>query len=136
MDDDPRGLVSRWQKACLAITLIFTAPYLIAFFQKRYMLPRGADDLLSTAVGILVFWSPLIFHWIGLRATSSISASVLGMLYFGGALFGILTPGFPKIYTLLFFLMAVFYYFYSTKTWQAHELSWRLAQRKRTEEGR
>jgi hypothetical protein len=136
MGNNTNTLIARWQKACLAITLIFTAPYLVAFFQKRSMLPRGMDGFVPTVIGILVFWSPLIFHWMGLRASSSISASVLGMAYFVGGLFGILTPDFPKFYTLLYLLLAIFYYFYSTKTWREYEHHWLGGYKKRAAEGR
>jgi hypothetical protein len=136
MGNNTNALIARWQKACLAITLIFSASYLVAFFQKRYMLPRGMDGLVPTVIGILVFWSPLIFHRMGLRASSSISASVLGMIYFVGGLFGILTPDFPKLYTLLYLLLAIFYYFYSTKTWHLYEFYWLSGYKTRTAEGR
>jgi len=77
----------------------------------------------------------LIFYWIGLRATSSLSTSIFGIAYFGIGILGIMTPDFPIAVALASLLTAVFYYFYSTKTWLVYEEYWLNEQRRKAEHG-
>jgi hypothetical protein len=114
----------RWQKACLVITVILSVPGIIALFQTPSFLPTDSNNLLVVLIGLVVMWTPLILYWIGLRATSSISASILGMLQFGAGIFTILTPEYPKVASVIFLLTAIFYYLYSTRTWQVYEVFW------------
>jgi uncharacterized membrane protein YbaN (DUF454 family) len=124
MEKNPRLALSRWQKACLILTLVFSVSYLLAYFQRPSFIPTGADSLLPVLISLLVVWSPLGFFWMGLHATSSISASILGFLNLGAGLAGFFASGYPKVVSVLFLLVAAFYYFYSTKTWKAYEAFW------------
>jgi hypothetical protein len=78
-------------------------------------------------------WAPLIFHLLGLRASSSISAALLSMMYVGSALYSLMVPGAIRLMALFYLLLAVFYYFGSTKTWHAHERYWLMESRRTAE---
>jgi hypothetical protein len=94
-------------------------------------LPRGANALLPIFISLIILWSPLVCYWLGLRASSSVSASILSMMNFGAGLFGILTPESSKLVAVALIFVGVFYYFYSTKTWQAYEIFWFNEQRQK-----
>jgi hypothetical protein len=133
MQKDSNRSLMPWQKAYLVVALITSISYFITYFQKPSSLPPGTRGLVPTLIGLIIVWSPLIFYWIGLRATSSISASIFGIAYFGAGILGMMTPEFPKSLALISLLMAIFYYFYSTKTWQTYEGSWLSEQKQKTE---
>jgi hypothetical protein len=132
METNHKALLVRWQKACLAITVILSVPYILALVQSSNLIPIGDNNFIAIFIGLIILWCPLVFHWIGLQATSSILASILGMLNVGAGLYGIFTPEYPKLVAVGFLLAAVFYYFYSTNTWQAYEIFWLNEQRQRT----
>lgn len=79
----------------------------------------------SEMIFVVVFWSPLLFQLIGLRATSSLCASVASMLSIGGALYLIIAPDSNRLFALLLILIAALYYLGSMRTWQEHERFWR-----------
>ena len=134
-------ILMRWQKACLAITVIFSVSDLVAISRRSEFLPAGIDAalprgganaLLPIFIGLIILWSPLVCYWLGLRASSSVSASILGMMNFGAGFFGIFTPESSNLVAVALILLGVFYYFYSTKTWQIYEIYWFNEQRQKT----
>lgn len=133
MDIKLNGRMIRWQKACLVITVILSIPGIIGVVQPSSFIPPDSANFLVVIIGLVVMWIPLIFYWIGLRAISSISASILGMIYLGAGILTILTPEYPKAASVVFLITAIFYYFYSTRTWQIYEVYW-FEQKKITAE--
>ena len=128
MKKKPSVLSRPWRKAYLVLGIILIGLWIVGYFK----LP-SSQRLVSEMILIFVSWAPLIFQLIGLRATSSICAFVASVSYVGLALYLIITPGYNKIYALLPVLLATFYYFGSTKTWQLHEEFWLMEMMRQTE---
>ena len=123
-----------WKKAYLGVALILTPLWIAGYFLSQ-SLPRGQKiGLVTLVLTLALSWSPLIFQQLGLRATSSIYAAIVSMMYIGSVLYSLTFPGYFKLLGFIYVLLAVFYYFGSTKTWKAHELFWLAESRQKKRE--
>jgi len=130
MGKAPADSLSGWKKAYLAVSLILTGLWMAGYFSFRSS-PQGLKIGLMTLVSTLALtWAPLVFQHLGLRASSSLSASLVSMMYVGSALYALMAPGSIRLLAPVYLLLAAFYYFGSTKTWQAHEHFWLMESRR------
>jgi membrane-bound ClpP family serine protease len=124
MDIKKHGPLTQWQKACLVITILLSAGCLAGIFVKPGYIPINMDAVSVAIIGLAELWCPLVFYRFGLLATSSLSASVLSLMNIGAVILIIQDPEYPKLLSLVFLAIAIFYFFYSLKTWQIYEVYW------------
>jgi hypothetical protein len=124
MAENTRGALARWAMGLLVIAIIISALWIFSVVTAKILWPGQKSTLWPSIIPTLFVWGALLFGYIGLRATSSILAAILSMLYVGAGGLMLFTPGPLRFFGLLPLLFAVFLYFYSTKTWALHEEFW------------
>lgn len=133
MGHAPVDSLAGWKRAYLGVASILTGLWIAAYFLFQSS-SRSLKITLTTLVSTLALtWAPLVAQQLGLRASSSISAALVSMMYIGSALYSIMVPGAIRLLALFYLSLAVFYYFGSTKTWQAYEQFWLMESRRTTE---
>ena len=124
MTENSSGTLTRWALGLLVIAIIILALWILSVATIKFLWPGQKLSIWPSIIPVLLVWGALLFGSIGLRATSSILAALVSMLYaFAGGLI-LFTPGPYRIFGLLPILFAVFLYFYSTTTWVLHEQFW------------
>jgi hypothetical protein len=133
MAENSRGALAHWATGLLVFAIIISALWIFSVFTVKILWPGQKSTIWPSIIPILLVWGAVLFGTIGLRATSSILASVLTMLYVGAGGLMLFTPGPYRFFGPLPVLIAVFLYFYSTRTWALHEEFWLKASGRKAE---
>ena len=124
MAENSRGALAHWATGLLVCAIIISALWIFSVVTVKILWPGQKSTIWPSIIPILLVWGAVLFGSIGLRTTSSILASLLSMLYAGAGGLILFTPGPYRFSGSLPVLIAVFLYFYSTKTWALHEEFW------------
>jgi len=133
MAENTRDALARWAIGLLVIAIVISALWVFSVVSANILSPGQKLTIWPSILPTLLVWGALLFGSIGLRATSSILASILSMLYLGGGGLMLFTPGPYRFFGFLLVLFAVFLYLYSTKTWALHEKFWLKVSSQRAE---
>lgn len=122
MDENSSGVLARWAKQYFIIAIIVSGFWVLSALGT---LSLGEKlSIRPIVILALLVWGVWISHLTGLRATSSILAAILCMLYAPAGVLVLMTPGPVRFFGLIPISFAVFLYFFSTKTWALHEQFW------------
>ena len=77
----------------LVIAIMISALWIFSVVTAKILWPGQKSTIWPSIIPVLLVWGALLFGSIGLRATSSLLAAVLSMLYAGAGGLMLFTPG-------------------------------------------
>jgi hypothetical protein len=110
MKQSPDTALKRWMWMYLGVGITMTSGWI----EGSKLLPPPWPVL--SAVVLIVIWGPGLFLIVDKRATSSLCAGIVSLLWFLATLYIVTTTDF--LFALPTVMFAVFYLFGSKKTWK------------------
>ncbi len=132
MNEDLSGALARWTHGILIVAIIMSALWAYSFFMIKTVLPGQELSVWPSILTVALIWLAALSAYLGLRATSSILAAIVSMLYAFVGGFVVFTPGPYRFGGLIPIAFAVYLYSFCTKTWEIHEVFW-LGQKRKAE---
>lgn len=124
MADDQKGLLARWAQGLWVIAVIVSVLWIYSLLKVKSQVPGQRLSIWPSIVPVALIWATCLFGFIGFRATSSILAAIVSMIYaFAGVLL-LFTPSPYRFFGLLPVFFSVYLYLFSTTTWAIHERYW------------
>jgi hypothetical protein len=123
-NENPSSVIKWWIGILTILAAVISLAVLIVFTAELIVLPGPKKNaIIYAAAQILIVWSPVALHFLKLRASASIAAS-LASLFCIAVILGGLSSGLNKFLLIVPLLYAVIYYLASVKMWQANEVIW------------